>query len=75
MRTYIVRENVLSDNVLHISDENKVFKGGYIAVLTENTYQNPWADKATTKAFRSKDRLLQYLKKNYTAEEIENVEI
>jgi len=62
---FILRENVLTDNVLLLADEGKVFKGGYIAIIKEYTYQNSWSDKLGVKRFRNKERLNNYLNKNY----------
>lgn len=65
MTTYILKENVLTDNLLIMPDENKVFKGGYIAVLKEYTFQSAWSDKENIKKFRSEKELQKYLDKNY----------
>jgi len=65
MQTYTLKENVLSDNLLIMPDENKVFKGGYIAILKEYTFQNAWSDKESIKRFRSEKELQKYLGKNY----------
>jgi hypothetical protein len=62
---FILRENVLTDNTLLLADEGKVFKGGYIAIIKEYSFQNSWSDKLTTKKFRSEERLNNYLDKNY----------
>jgi len=75
MKTIILRENVLSDNTLYIAEENKVFKGGYIALLKEYTFANAWCDKESVKRFRSKERLTNYLSRNYAKEELYFVEL
>ena len=62
---FILRENVLTDNILILADEGKVFKGGYIAIIKEYTYQNSWSDKLGVKRFRNEERLNNYLNKNY----------
>jgi len=62
---FILRENVLTDNVLVLAEEGKVFKGGYIAIIKEYTYQNSWSDKLGVKRFRNEERLNNYLNKNY----------
>lgn len=72
---YIIRENALTDNTLHIAPKGKVFRGGYIAVLEEYTFQNAWQDKKEIKRFRSFDSLQKYLAKHYTEEELEFVEL
>ena len=64
-KEFILRENVLTDNVLLLAEEGKVFKGGYIAIIKEYTYQNSWSDKLGVKRFRNKERLNNYLNKNY----------
>ena len=68
MQQFILRENVVSDNILEIPTKGYVFKGGYIAIIKENVFQNAWQDKETVKKFRSKDRLMKYLNKNYSEE-------
>lgn len=62
---FILRENVLTDNTLILADEGKVFKGGYIAIVKEYTYQNSWSDKLGVKRFRNEERLNKYLDKHY----------
>lgn len=65
MQTFILKENVLTDNLLLLADEGKVFKGGYIGIIKEYTFQNAWSDKLTVKRFRSRDRLDKYIKSTY----------
>lgn len=69
-KEFILRENVLTDNVLLLAEEGKVFKGGYIAIIKEYTYQNSWSDKLGVKRFRNEERLNNYLNKNYPDFEI-----
>ena len=71
---YIVRENVLTDNILKVAPKGKIFRGGYVAILREYTFQNSWSDKETVKRFRSLDTLQKYLDKHYTEEETENLD-
>jgi hypothetical protein len=73
MNQFILRENVLTDNVLLIADKGKVFKGNYIAILKEYKYLNAWNDKETILKFRSEKSLLNYLSKNYNDEELEQI--
>lgn len=73
MQTFILRERPLNDNTLYIAPERKVFKGGYKAVLKEYTFNSAWTDKETVKKFRTIETMQKYINKNYTAEEIENV--
>ena len=70
---YILRENVVSDNTLTVPAKGYVFKGGYVAILKENTFLNAWQDKETVTRFRSKERVQKYLEKNYK-EEFENLD-
>ncbi len=65
MTTYILSEGVLNDNELYLADENKVFKGNYIAVIKEYTFQNAWSNRESIKRFRSEEELKKYLNKNY----------
>lgn len=68
MYSYLLKENVLTDNVLLVASEGKIFKGGYIAAVKENIFLNAWQDKETVKRFRSKDSLFKYLSKFYKEE-------
>ena len=65
MQTLILRENTLTDNLLLLAEKNHIFKGGYIAIIKEYTYQNEWSDKENIKKFRSFDSLTKYIDKNY----------
>ena len=65
MTSYILQENVLSDDILHVADENKVFKGGYIAIVKYNEFLNAWSDRTNTKHFKSQKSLDKFLNKNY----------
>jgi hypothetical protein len=73
MNTFILRENVLTDNLLFIASENKIFKGGYKAIIKEYFFQNCWSDKEVVKKFRKYETLEKYLAKNYKDFEIENI--
>jgi hypothetical protein len=68
---FILRENVLTDNILIVPNKGKIFKGGYIAIIKENRFKNAWADEESIKRFRSKDRLIAYLDKQYPQAEID----
>jgi hypothetical protein len=70
-KEFILRENVLTDNILSIPNKGKIFKGGYIAIIKEYEYANPWQDKETIKKFRSVDRLTKYLDKQYPEADID----
>ena len=66
METYVLQENVLSDNLLLLAESGKVFKGGYIAIIKEYEFQNAWSDREKpNKKFRSEKQLDKYLTKNY----------
>jgi hypothetical protein len=64
-KEFILRENVLTDNILIIPNKGKIFKGGYIAIIKEYQFQTAWSDKETILRFRSKFRLNKYLDKHY----------
>jgi hypothetical protein len=65
MIQFILKENVLTDDLLILTDKNKVFKGGFIAMVKQYTFLNAWRDKETIKLFRSKKSLYAFLDKNY----------
>ena len=64
-KEFILKENVLTDNVLMIAEKGKIFKGGYIAIIKENHFLNAWQDKETITRFKNKNTLNAYLDKNY----------
>jgi hypothetical protein len=37
MQTLVIKEGVLNDDKLHIADTNKVFGGGFVAILEQFT--------------------------------------
>ena len=61
METYLLKENVLSDDVLHLATENKVFKGGYIGIVEFFTFASAWCDKKHIKRFRTEKSLDKFL--------------
>jgi hypothetical protein len=61
----ILKENVLSDNILKLPDNGKIFKGGYIAIIKEYVFLNAWQDKEIIKKFRKTTSLDKYLLKKY----------
>ena len=65
MQTFILQENALTDNLLLLADEGKVFKGGYVAIVQEFEFKNEWSDKEKIKKFRSVNALIKYIQKNY----------
>ena len=67
----LLKENVLTDNVLAIPDKGKIFKGGYIAIIKEYEFLNSWQDKEIIKRFRSVNRLQSYLNKVYPEADVD----
>lgn len=66
MQTLILQENTLTDNILFLADEGKIFKGGYIAIIKEYEFSNSWSDREKpNKKFRSVNSLRKYIKKHY----------
>ena len=65
MQTFILCENVLTDNLLLLADKGKIFKGGYVAIVQEFEFKNEWSDKEKIKKFRSVNSLTKYIQKNY----------
>lgn len=65
MEQFILKENVLTDNILFVADKGKVFKGNYVAIIKEYVFQNSWSDREVIKRFRSKEALTAYLNKKY----------
>ena len=61
----ILQENVLTDNLLILPDNGKIFKGGYIAIIKEYVFLNAWDDKLIIKKFRKNISLNKYLAKKY----------
>ena len=70
-KEFFLRENVLTDNILMIPDTGKIFKGGYVGIFKENIFKNAWTDEEIIKKFRSKERLVAYLIKEYPQAEID----
>jgi hypothetical protein len=71
MREFLLKENVLTDNILIVPNKGKIFKGGYIAIIKENRFKNAWADEETITRFRNVNRLNAYLDKHYSDVEID----
>jgi hypothetical protein len=65
MTQHILSNNVLTDNILLIADEGKVFKGGYKAIIKEYYFQNSWSDKEVIKRFRKLEQMKKYIAKYY----------
>ena len=65
MQAYILSEGVLNDNELLLSDEGKVFKGNFIAIVKEYKFATAWSNKEYIKKFRKHEQLQKYLNKFY----------
>jgi hypothetical protein len=70
-KEFLLRQNVLTDNILIVPNKGKIFKGGYIAIIKENRFKNAWADEETITKFRNVNRLNAYLDKHYPQAEID----
>ena len=70
-KEFFLRENVLTDNILTVADKNKIFKGGFIAMVREFEFLNSWQDKEIITRFKSIDRLNSYLDKKYPKADID----
>ena len=70
-KEFILRENVLTDNILVIPNKGKIFKGGYVAIIKEYEFETSWSDKETIKRFRSVNRLQSYLDKKYPEADVD----
>lgn len=65
MQTYVINERVVSDDTIAIADEGHIFKGGYAAIVTYHTFQNPWEDAEHVRRFRSMDTAEAFIEKRY----------
>ena len=72
MEKYILKENVVSDNILLLANQNELFKGHFVAILKEYSYYTAWTDKETIKRFKKRETLFRYLNKYYPEIEIYN---
>jgi hypothetical protein len=71
MQTFILQQNPLTDNLLLLADQGKVFKGNYIAIIKEYVFLNSWCDKLTVTRFRKEESLKRYLAKRYKSLDID----
>lgn len=62
---FILRENVLTDNLLILPLKGFKFKYGYIAIVKEYSFANEWSDKESIRKFKSEKQLFKYLDKKY----------
>lgn len=67
MKTLILKENVLTDDLLLLADEGKVFKGGYKAIIKQYFFNTAWTDKETVFKFRSRKQINKFITKHYPA--------
>jgi hypothetical protein len=65
MEIIILKEKTLSDDLLLMPSEGKVFNGNYIAIIKKYVYLNEWSDREEVRRFRSEKQLKKYLSKNY----------
>jgi hypothetical protein len=68
---FLLRENVLTDNILIVPKKGLIFKGGYVALIKEFTFLNAWQDKETHKKFKKKETLIAYLDKHYPDNDVD----
>ena len=71
--TFVLQENVLTNNVLIVADDGYVFRGGIKAIVKEYVYANSWSDKEIVKRFKNLDTLQKYLSKNYPSFDLDEV--
>jgi hypothetical protein len=60
-----IHEGGLNDDLLYISDENKIFKGGYKAIFEYWTFQNSWSNKKNIRSFRTLENAYKFINKNF----------
>ena len=65
MQTFILKEGVLNDDELYLADENKVFSGNYIAIITQYVFETHWTNKRIIKRFRKEEQLKKYIGTKY----------
>jgi len=69
MVQFILKESVLNNDYITLSDNGKIFKGGYIAIIKQYSFLNAWNNKETVKRFRNEKQLFSFLEKNYPENE------
>ena len=65
MQTFILKEGVFNDDELYLADENKVFSGNYIAIITQYIFETHWTNKRIIKRFRKEEQLKKYIGTKY----------
>ena len=69
--SYVLVEGVLNDDMLHIANKGKVFKGGYIAIVEYHTFLNEWNNRKHYKRFRNLETLQKFIGKKYPKADVE----
>lgn len=65
MEITIIHEGVLNDDILYSADENKVFKGGYVAILEYYIFQNSWCNRKIIKRFKTFENADKFINKTF----------
>lgn len=70
--TYILRERVLTDDVIHVIEQDgMMFKGGYVAIVEYHTFQSPWSDNEHVRRFRSLEAAGKWVRRHYSEDELD----
>ena len=62
---YVLNERPLTDDTLTLAPDGHVFKGGYVAIVTYHTFENPWSDEEHVRRFRSMARAEAFIERRY----------
>lgn len=65
MITLTLKENALTEDILYLADDGKVFSGNYVAILEYYTFANEWSDKKHVKRFRTLEATRKFIDKKY----------
>lgn len=63
MITTILNTGVLNDDTLYQAENNKVFKGNYIAIVEYYTYASAWHNNKHIKSFRNENSMNKFINK------------
>lgn len=74
MHIETIKEGVLNDDILYISDEGKIFKGNYEAVLEYWTYQNTQSNNKNIRRFKTYENAQKFILKNYKTNSTKKIE-
>jgi hypothetical protein len=69
--SYVLRDGVLNDDILHIANAGYSFKGGYVACIEYYTFLNEWNNKKHLKYFKNLNTLETYVAKRYPTADVE----